>query len=553
MSEKKEYLNIWEQVQKNKDDIRSFVQGAKTLADFGIKVIGYVSDPDELPDPAEYYQDGGEFGDAFAIAATEEPPYEYYVFTRPFEEGDNPQWFNIGEFPKVGPQGEPGEDGAQGEQGERGPIGPQGPKGATGQTGPQGAQGIQGPEGQRGPQGEQGEPGTFFHIRGKVSSADLLPAAADVDDQAAYLVGADAPYDVYCIMDVSGTHYWVNLGPVAVQESDTKVGSLTFAASGTLSAEVLNALVNTEKADFLKIGDRYFVKQSTGHYYALKRDSGEILVYACDIDLITGEWTITTETMVDTDSNQIINVINASDIVNNTLTQAQCDLITNGKPTLIKGTLLGYTDMILRGVSSDGTTIRGLAEFYNSGMTTICTFKISLANKIMSLNYNTNRIDMYGGNDSISLVASLLKLKGKDFPNYPTTNSSPQVLTIAANGGALSWGALSSTGLYVHNVEIAIQEDGVSVEFSFVSSDNVAATDLATLSSKIVSAIAFGAYDTQKFNTFESFRSYRVYYSSEASKYILKFYTLNESTGVYDISDTSAKTIIFTSDTVIAY
>lgn len=515
MDEKKKLLNIWEQVEKNKEDILSFLYGNKTLAEFGIKVIGTLESADDLPDPDTYE---GNFGDAYAVG--EEDPYDFYIFTRYGAEGVEGFWLNIGEFPKAGPQGEPGEQGPQGEPGERGPTGSQGPIGATGQTGAQGPQGIQGLQGERGPQGEKGDPGSFFHIKGQVSSATLLPAAADVDDQSAYLVGASAPYDVYCIMDVSGTHYWINLGPVAVQESDTKVGSLTFAASGTLSEQVLNALVNTETADFLKIGDRYFVKQSTGHYYALKRDSGEMLVYACDINLTTGEWTITTERMVDLDSAQTItgqktltspivnqllfsqnpstyfivsdeaglllraggnavrfqgtakpqennifdlghsllkwkdlyiagkikdgtnefnadnvfNVINATDIVNNTLTQAQYDLITNGKPTLIKGTLLGLLNPLLlspRTSLAGGAFTRGIVSSSKSNSPQgIGSYTIDNSTKVISIDQD--------GNPSTD-ISSISKFNGKAIPSYPTTNTEEQVLTIAASGGALSW------------------------------------------------------------------------------------------------------------------
>lgn len=553
--QKKKLLNIWEQVEKNKEDILSFLYGNKTLAEFGIKVIGVLESSEELPD-ADTYE--GDFGDAFAVG--EESPYDYYVFTREGADGVVGFWLNIGEFPKAGPQGEPGEQGEQGPQGERGPTGSTGPRGATGQTGPQGEQGIQGIQGERGPQGEQGEPGTFFHIRGKVASADLLPAAADVDDQAAYLVGADAPYDVYCIMDVSGTHYWVNLGPVAVQESDTKVGSLTFAASGTLSAEVLNALVNTTTADFLKIGDRYFVKQSTGHYYALKRDSGEMLVYACDIDLVTGEWTITTETMVDLDSAQTItgvktfsdivkftsnlangdgvnalrffgsyirsylnivasadnskdlgslairwkdgyfagqvyaentfNVINASDIVNSTLTQAQLDIITNGKPTLIKGTLLGITDILLH-----GSIIRGSTNLYIKYIGGVGTNNI--AEGLLKIVISSKAISI--ANDLYIALANIGYFNSKSIPDYPTANASPQVLTIGANGGALNW-----SGIYRHLISISKTTLGLSVQFEILSSSNSQIDTYAKLLSALAddaSYIASGIYglSTDKF------------------------------------------------------
>lgn len=524
---KKEYLNIWEQVEKNKNDIVSLVRGAKTLADFGIKVIGYVSDPDELPDPDDYLQDGGEYGDAFAIAATEEPPYEYYVFTRPFEGEESPQWFNIGEFPKAGPQGPAGQDGEQGERGERGLTGPQGPKGATGNTGATGPAGPAPAIGEngnwyrdgvdtglpsRGPQGEQGEPGTFFHIKGQVDSEDLLPDASEVDIESAYCVGTELPYDVYAIMDVAGTHYWINLGPVAVVESDTKVGSLTFNATGTLSADVLNAIANTTTLDCLKIGDRFFVKQSAGNYYALKRDSGQVLVYCMAIDMATGEWVITTETMVDLDSAQTVtgvkkfdnglqigatgsitgtgannlsivngtlqlrvrpfgdyvdvtglspitngqgdvgrngllfnngyfagqvyaentfNVINASDIVNNTLTQEQYDLITNKKPTLIKGNWGGFNDLFLLPPRDN------ISYFEYWGFDRYRTVKVNVFANGRTISSSTAAYIQLQNIDWIN---------GKALPAFPTTNTSPQVLSIGANGGALSFVQTTATG-----------------------------------------------------------------------------------------------------------
>lgn len=310
------YLNIQEQVEKNRKDILDIQQGATVLAEFGITVIGQVDEESELPDPAEYE---GNFGDAYAVGT--ESPFHFYIFTRAFAGQEEPSWFDIGIFPQPGPQGEQGPQGFTptiGVNGNwfingvdtglpaRGEQGPQGPQGPTGQTGSQGIQGPQGEQGIQGPQGPQGNPGAFS-INGYLESAEDLPSASSVPSDTAYAVGASTPYDVYVIMTVQGEDpVWLNLGPVAVVESDTKIGSNTFAASGTLSEDVLAQIVNTATADFIKIGDRYFCKHSTGHYYAVKRDSGVMLVYAMDIDLATGVWTITTETMVDLDSNQTI-------------------------------------------------------------------------------------------------------------------------------------------------------------------------------------------------------------------------------------------------------
>ena len=76
----KEFRNLQEQVLKNMRDIQNVMQGTTVLAEFGIKVIGQVDTAEELPDPATYE---GEYGDAYVVGTEE--PYEYYIFTRAFE------------------------------------------------------------------------------------------------------------------------------------------------------------------------------------------------------------------------------------------------------------------------------------------------------------------------------------------------------------------------------------------------------------------------------------------------------------------------------------
>lgn len=237
----KEFRNLQEQVLKNMQDIQDIEQGATILANFGIKVVGQVESANDLPDPATYK---GEYGDAYLVGT--EKPYNYYIFTRAFEGQEEPSWFDLGEFPVPGPQGE---------QGVQGPVGatpvigatigsvstlnpgqsatasvsvsgtaaqptmtfnfaiPQGAQGIQGATGPQGPQG---PRGLQGEKGEKGEQGGLIDIVGIVATADLLPAPSTLQKlDAAYLVGASPDYELYVqVGETPSTALWTNLGAV---------------------------------------------------------------------------------------------------------------------------------------------------------------------------------------------------------------------------------------------------------------------------------------------------------------------------------------------------
>jgi len=237
----KDFRNLQEQVLKNMRDIQDIEQGATVLADFGIKIVGQVADASDLPDPATYE---GDYGDGYVVG--EEEPYDYYIFTRAFEGQEEPSWFNLGQFPVPGPQGETGAQGPIGDtpnvamnigsvstldpgQSATASIVKSGtlsdpiftlslsiPQGATGIQGPQGPQGPQGQKGDTGAQGPKGEQGGLIEIVGIVATASELPAPSTLQKlDAAYLVGTSPDYELYVqVGDAPSTALWTNLGAI---------------------------------------------------------------------------------------------------------------------------------------------------------------------------------------------------------------------------------------------------------------------------------------------------------------------------------------------------
>ena len=238
-----QYRSLEEQVRKNKDDIQYILEEEGVLNQFGIKVVGEITNSSELPDPTTYQ---GAFGDAYAVGTG--APYTLYIYTRANGAHPNNYWFNIGEFPGPstvpGPTGPQGPAGADGERGSYWYTGTSTPPPLTGLKlrdkylnvsngdvysysgsgwslqgnikGPQGIQGIQGetgavgPQGPQGPQGPKGDAGQSFEIVGIVSSESQLPTPSTLPDNKAYLVGTAAPYDMY----VQVNDQWVNMGIV---------------------------------------------------------------------------------------------------------------------------------------------------------------------------------------------------------------------------------------------------------------------------------------------------------------------------------------------------
>lgn len=317
----KEYRNLEEQVQANKNNIERIIEGEELLARLGIKVVGQVETEEQLPNPVTYL---GEYGDAFLVGT--ETPYDYYIYTRPFEGETDPQWFNLGPFPVAGPQGPQGEPGPKGADGVRGSqwfsgtgqptttsgynigdyyinvgtgniwhlhdvdgiakwllegniMGPQGPKGDIGKTGPRGAVGPRGPEGPAGPAGP------VVDIMGELANVDQLPAPTDVARNAAYLIPVGGVKHVFIIVgeddDLSwydggifsgGTIVKVGGSPVNEFNADTKLNTGTSMEylNDTLTVYQMSDNVRTANRTTLR-GDVFDVRNgsnATGTYGA---------------------------------------------------------------------------------------------------------------------------------------------------------------------------------------------------------------------------------------------------------------------------------------------
>lgn len=220
------------QIEKNRQDIEAIINDAVAFNYIGMKVVGQANTANDLPDPTQYLAvEGHAYGDTYAVGTIDNPPYEYYVFTRPFGPYLTDHWFNIGVFP--GPSTVPG------------------PKGDTGETGPapnltigtvtstlsqpqvtiegtspnytlnfklqKGDKGDPGTNGRNGVDGKNGKDGTnavIYTVKGAVDTVSQLPVATSVSTDTAYLVKDGSL--LYGIMVQNGTNIWYNYGPTSV-------------------------------------------------------------------------------------------------------------------------------------------------------------------------------------------------------------------------------------------------------------------------------------------------------------------------------------------------
>ena len=222
--------------------------GYKTIAEFGITVLGILPDISYLPASGENY------GDAYLIGTN--TPYDMRVWTRN-EAESTASWVDLGAFPLAGPKGDRGEigstitasngdpssvptragdyyinnatgywfisvatdtgfgwssplftlKGGKGDRGEQGKIGP---------VGPQGPQGVRGPQGLVGPQGPKGDDGIAYHLIGLYDKESDLPAPTEEmwarGDAAA--IKATPANLLYMIVKQNAQYLWVNMGPI---------------------------------------------------------------------------------------------------------------------------------------------------------------------------------------------------------------------------------------------------------------------------------------------------------------------------------------------------
>ena len=211
----KEFRNLEEQVDKNKQDIADLTAGISAAIGYMPTILGVYARFNEIP------TGGYNTGDTFLIGSG--TPYSVYVYT------DKNQWVNVGQFPVAGPKGDKGDlgsvitaaagspqvtpeslndfyidtitgdwyvasrtvsgslvyiksfslKGEKGDRGERGLAGSMGPAGPQGPTGPQGERGLTGLKGDQGQKGDTGATGPAGNSVTNMSTASFTQDTSD--------------------------------------------------------------------------------------------------------------------------------------------------------------------------------------------------------------------------------------------------------------------------------------------------------------------------------------------------------------------------------------
>lgn len=261
----KKFNNLEEQVQYLTKTWEDLMAGEKTIAEFGIRVLGIFPDISYLPASGETY------GDAYLIGT--KTPYDMRVWTRNVAE-NTASWVDLGAFPLAGPKGERGEIGStisfgygdptsiptrdqdyyintatgywfvsdknsegsyswfkqfslKGEKGDRGEQGRQGQKGDKGDKGEQGRVGDRGPAGPRGPQGPA------FNVLAELSSTKELPTPTSQlqDEGVAYKIKENSAgettteWHLWIIMGSGMNFTWTDIGVSGIQGRQGEPGA----------------------------------------------------------------------------------------------------------------------------------------------------------------------------------------------------------------------------------------------------------------------------------------------------------------------------------------
>ena len=274
------WLNLQEQVWKNKNDIKNLRELVKTEA----HIVGEVESAADLPDPTTY---PGNPGDAYLVGS--EAPRDIYIYMEPGEGETEFKWFNAGVYPAPGAQGPEGPEGPEGPQGEstKWRVGQVNPsildtdklndlylntttgmvyqfngsvwvpyasiRGPEGQQGPQGPQGETGQRGPTGPTGPIGPAGSVVEVIGVVDTLGSLPDPDDVPRNSAYVFDDGVNKDLYIIVEESNELSWYNAGPfTGVAGDNAGFGQVTaqvtpLGPDDTPTASVVTSGPNTAK------------------------------------------------------------------------------------------------------------------------------------------------------------------------------------------------------------------------------------------------------------------------------------------------------------------
>lgn len=501
-----ELRNLQEQVQKNKEDIAKHYASERVLADFGIRVLGILNYPSELPDPRFY---GGGYGDAYAIGL--EAPYSFYIFTRPDPntgETDN-YWLNLGPLSVQGATGIPGPQGPEGPRGDPGPgwrwgnsvpgvlasdlvgnlyldisngnvyvlstsrvwniIGNiKGPQGNIGLQGPQGEPGAPGPQG---PKGDTGDVGGFINLYGILDSPSQLPTPESLKNLTiAYLVGSDHPYNLYIQIGANSSEaIWYDAGPLNVATMVYENGSFQ---------NVWNADTKLTTSTPTS-GIRLYASLSTGQLVYDLVNNGALIKEDNDITTIGISSTDLTEnTLVKRTTNGIINV---GEPVNNSnaATKLYVDTgLANKQNTLTPGA----------NVSISGNTISATDTTYTAGT------NVNIVNNVISA---TDTTYTAGENVSISndnvISATDTKYYAGDFISLTTDGSGLQRFNATYSAGnnvnISNTGVISATDTtYTAGENVSIVNNVISAtDTTYTAGNNI------TISNGVISATGGGS------------------------------------------------------------